>query len=61
MILIIAIIGYDHDERSRMSSIIAIKEVLAGFPMSIYVEHCSPLGASCSTSVVFLTCDRSPY
>ena len=31
-----------------------------GFPISIYVEHCLPLGASCSTHLLYLTtCDRS--
>ena len=47
-----AIIAIISNERSERSAINAITDVLAGFPMSIYAEHCSPLGAPCST---FLT------
>ena len=32
-----------------MGRIFAIAGCLAGFPMSIYAEHCSPFGTLCST------------
>ena len=46
---------YDHmsDRDVRMCDH-AIKKCLAWFPMSVYVEHCLPLGASCSTHLLYL-------
>ena len=51
-----------HDARYARGASMASKALAWDF-MSLYAEHCSPPGASCSTYLLLYsyTCDRSPY
>ena len=48
-----------YSDRVGYNSVRSLIEVLAGFPISIYIEYYSPLRASYSTFIDYTICDRS--